>query len=311
MLVSAVLEDATLTLTYTEPLDTTSVPDKDDFHVQYVGFGSGTLIDSVAVSGTTVVVHLDSGVPLPGTPVELDYTPGAMPIQDEAANPAAALVDQEVAVDTVPVRVTFVRGSITLAEGASTSVTLTLDRDPEREVVIPLTESPGTGALTGDFSGVPASVTFISGQTARNFTFSATEDTESEGPEIVDIELGTLPDWVSSGLQDTSRITIADNDPAAKVTGVTVTELNKRLTIDWAATPHATGYKVQWKSRSQTFADAATDNRKATIRSGSTTTYVIAGLTNGLEYTVRVIATKTGVPEGIPSDEVKGTPGLF
>ena len=308
VLVSAVLEDATLTLTYTEPLDTTSVPDKDDFHVQYVGFGSGTLIDSVAVSGTTVVVHLDSGVPLPGTPVELDYTPGAMPIQDEAANPAAALVDQEVAVDTVPVRVTFVRGSITLAEGASTSVTLTLDRDPEREVVIPLTESPGTGALTGDFSGVPASVTFISGQTARNFTFSATEDTESEGPEIVDIELGTLPDWVSSGLQDTSRITIADNDPAAKVTGVTVTELNKRLTIDWAATPHATGYKVQWKSRSQTFADAATDNRKATIRSGSTTTYVIAGLTNGLEYTVRVIATKTGVPEGIPSDEVKGTP---
>ena len=316
VLVSAVLADATLTLTYAEPLDATSVPAKEDFEVRYswrvgaIQNGSSVGIDNTAISGAKVVLTLSSGLLaiLEDRAAAVDYTPGAMPIQDEGGNAAAALVDQEVAVDTVPVRVTFVRGSVTLAEGTSTSVTLTLDRDPEREVVIPLTESPGAGALTGDFSGVPASVTFISGQTARNFTFSATEDTESEGLEIVDIELGTLPDWVSSGLQDTSRITIADNDPAAQVTGVTVTELNGRLTIDWTATPHATGYQVQWKSGSQTFADAATDNRQATIRSGFTTTYVIAGLTNGLEYTVRVIATKTGTPEGIPSDEIKGTP---
>ena len=308
VLVSAVLNDDDLTLTYSEPLDTTSVPDKGDFHVQYAGFGSGTVIDSVAVSGTTVVLALATGVPLPNTRVELDYTPGTDPIQDAAGNPAAALVDQEVAADTVPVRVTFVQRRVTVNEGSPTVITVTLDKDPERSLVIPLTVSLGSDATTSDYSGVPASLTFSSGQTGRNFTFTATDETETENPEIVDIEFGTLPDWVSRGRQSTSRITIADNDPPAKVTGVSVTEENARLQVDWVPVSYATGYKVQWKSTSESFVDASADNREAIISAGSKTTYTITGLTNGTRYTVRVIATKDNSPDGVASDEVRGTP---
>ena len=49
-------------------------------------------------------------------------------------------------------------------------------------------------------------------------------------------------------------------------------------------------------------------DRQATVTSGSTTRYTIPSLTNGTEYTVRVIATRTGATDGPPSAEVTGTP---
>ena len=54
----------------------------------------------------------------------------------------------------------------------------------------------------------------------------------------------------------------------------------------------ATGYTVQWMSGSQGY---TTGDRQATVTSGSTTSHTIPSLTNGTEYTVRVIATRTGV----------------
>ena len=185
-----------------------------------------------------------------------------------------------------------------------------MNLSPEREVVIPLTVSRGSDTATDDYSGIPASVTFASGQIGRNFTFSAIDDAVNESPETLTVGLGTLPDWVSLGQQSTSQITIADNDPPPKVTGVTVAEHNARLQIDWSAALNATGYKVQWKSGLQTFAAAPGDNREAVLSQGSDITYVIGDLTNGTEYTVRVIATKKNAPDGEASDEVKGTPAF-
>ena len=70
------------------------------------------------------------------------------------------------------------------------------------------------------------------------------------------------------------------------------------------AVDNATGYKVQWKSG----VDYNTGDRQATVTSGSTTRYRIPNLTNGTEYTVRVIATRAGVNDGPPSAEVTATP---
>ena len=51
-----------------------------------------------------------------------------------------------------------------------------------------------------------------------------------------------------------------------------------------------------------------TGDRQATVTTGSTTRYTIPSLTNGTEYTVRVIATRTGANDGPPSAEETGTP---
>ena len=91
----------------------------------------------------------------------------------------------------------------------------------------------------------------------------------------------------------------------AQVLGVGVAPGNAQLVVTWTAVDTATGYTVQWMSGSQGY---NTGDRQATVTSGSTTRYTIPSLTNGTEYTVRVIATRTGVTDGPPSAEVTGTP---
>ena len=87
--------------------------------------------------------------------------------------------------------------------------------------------------------------------------------------------------------------------------GVGVAPGNAQLVVTWTAVDTATGYTVQWTSGSQGY---NTTNRQATVTSGTTTSHTITGLANGTEYTVRVIATRTGADDGLPSEEMTGTP---
>ena len=64
-----------------------------------------------------------------------------------------------------------------------------------------------------------------------------------------------------------------------------------------------TGYKVQWKDAADSW-DAAVDVSEATVTG---TTHAITGLTGGVEYAVRVIATNLA-GDGPPSTEATATP---
>ena len=68
-----------------------------------------------------------------------------------------------------------------------------------------------------------------------------------------------------------------------------------------------TGYKVQWKSGSEDYDGSAGSTRQAEITDPASRTHTITGLTDGVEYTVRVIAVND-VGDGPPSDEATGTP---
>ena len=92
--------------------------------------------------------------------------------------------------------------------------------------------------------------------------------------------------------------------PPAQVTGVEVEPDSEQLEVSWTAIADANGYKVQWKSGTEAYDEA----RQAVIASGDTTSYTITDLTADTEYTIRVIATKNNADDGMPSDEVTGTP---
>ena len=64
---------------------------------------------------------------------------------------------------------------------------------------------------------------------------------------------------------------------------------------------------MQWKSGAEAF---NTGDRLATVASGSTTSHTIGSLANDTEYTVQVIATRTGANDGPPSAEAKATPAV-
>ena len=126
--------------------------------------------------------------------------------------------------DDVPsVTVSFGSAAYTVAESDDSDttdvtentveVTVTLSADPERTVVIPIEKTDQGGATSADYSGVPANVTFDSGDTSKSFTFTAENDTVDDDGESVKLSFGaTLPDGVSAGTPATSTVTITDDD---------------------------------------------------------------------------------------------------
>ena len=118
--------------------------------------------------------------------------------------------------DDPQVEVNFRRAIHDVAEGADRTVTVNLTADPERTVVIPLTATGQDGATSADYS-VPDSVTFESGETTKDVTFTATQDAIDDDGEKVLLEFGTLPDGVTPGTVPTSTVSIIDDDAPASV----------------------------------------------------------------------------------------------
>ena len=136
-----------------------------------------------------------------------------------------------IGVTRAPVTVAFGSATYAVAESDDTTttmvkeneatVTVTLSADPERTVTIPITTTNQGGATSADYSGVPSSVVFNSGDTSKTFTFSATSDDIDDDGESVKLTFGTLPAGVSPGSTDETTIAINDDDvPAATVAGV-------------------------------------------------------------------------------------------
>ena len=92
--------------------------------------------------------------------------------------------------------------------------------------------------------------------------------------------------------------------PANWVGGVTVTPGVESLVVSWNPVAGANGYNVQWRSDGQEYDPEA---RQARTNDAGTTSHTIPNLTPGVEYTVRVIATKAIAPDST-SDEAFGTP---
>ncbi len=94
----AVVDGATLTLTWNETLDGSSTPETDDFTV--AGGDHVRTVTRVRVSGSTVTLTLDSGAEHEEAGIQLSYTPGTNPIRDVPGNQAEALSRQSVTNDT-------------------------------------------------------------------------------------------------------------------------------------------------------------------------------------------------------------------
>ena len=91
---SATVEGTSLVLTYTEDLDTRSVPLPGAYSVTVAG-GADPAVSSVSVSGTTVTLTLADPVTA-GQVVTVTYTPGSNPVQDGSGLDALPLTGEEV-----------------------------------------------------------------------------------------------------------------------------------------------------------------------------------------------------------------------
>ena len=116
--------------------------------------------------------------------------------------------------DDVPVTVSFGATEYEVVEGEMVTVAVTLSADPERTVVIPITHTPQSGADSpADYSGVPTSVTFNTGDMSQTITFTAAQDDVDDDGESVKLAIGTtLPSGVSLGATNETTVSITDDD---------------------------------------------------------------------------------------------------
>ncbi len=110
------------------------------------------------------------------------------------------------------VSVSFEKRSYAVDEGATVTVKVTLSIAPSRQVTIPLRATGQGGVRTGDYSGIPASVTFDSNETEVTFGFIATQDAEDDDGENVTIAFGRLPSRVQAGSIRETTVSITDDD---------------------------------------------------------------------------------------------------
>ena len=102
----------------------------------------------------------------------------SLPADVTAGTPNTATVS--ITDDDVPaVTAQFGQSAYTVAEGGTQTVTVILSADPERTVIIPIVTTNQGGATAADYSGVPQSVTFNSGDTSMTFTFTAEATTST------------------------------------------------------------------------------------------------------------------------------------
>ena len=199
--------------------------------------------------------------------------------------------------------VTVSTTSLTFAEQGSGTYTVKLNSQPTAEVTVAV--APTTGSDT-NVSAEPTSLTFstTNWSTAQTVTVSAAADSD------VDDDTATIQHTVTGGdyegvPADSVSVTVTDNTPPGKVTGVMVEARVEGLYVTWNQVDNADGYKIQWKEATATDYPADNELENAGKETAETS---ISPLTAGTAYTVRVIATRTGADDGVPSDAGMGTP---
>ena len=114
--------------------------------------------------------------------------------------------------DAPQVTVSFEHATYTVDEGDTEQVTVSLSADPQRRVTIGIT-TRGWGGLTyADYSGVPESLTFDSGETSKSFHFTAMDDTDNDNDESVQLGFWPLSTGVTVGTPGQTTLNINDTD---------------------------------------------------------------------------------------------------
>ena len=295
MQVSASVHGMSLVLVYDEALDPASMPATGAYTVTAtVGATTTNLeVSEVSIYGIWVTLALDAAPPA-GATVTLAYAPPASnPVQDEAGNDAPAFSGQSVRLGPPPPPDLKQVLGVGVAPGNAQLVVTWTEVDNATGYTVQWTSS-GQGYNIGD-----RQATVTTGSTTRYTIPSLTNGTEYT-VRVIATRTGADDGPPSDEMTGTPRVPDLE-----QVMGVGVAPGNAQLVVTWTAVDNATGYTVQWMSSGQGY---NIGDRQATVTSGSTTRYTIPSLTNGTEYTVRVIATRTGADDGPPSDEMTGTP---
>ncbi len=116
-------------------------------------------------------------------------------------------------IDDSRISVSFDRSIYEAEEGGDpATVTVQLGRAPQNSVVIPINDSGEGGASSSDYSVIPSTVTFQSGETRQSFTVTARDDAVDDDNEMVQMSFGRLPEGFGPGSRVQATVSLIDDD---------------------------------------------------------------------------------------------------
>ena len=177
------------------------------YRVQFADFDADGISVDVGGAHSGFDGPLPTASPGPGSVPASRHYPGM-------ADDAGHKVDRSVTAS-------FDVEALTISEdGTSATVTVELDPDPDRSVIIPIVVALGDGASVDDYTLSAASLAFARGETSKSLTVTATDDSEDDDGESLELSFWTLPSGVRAGSRASATVTIADDDGAT--TGQTI-----------------------------------------------------------------------------------------
>ena len=196
---SAVVDGASLTLTYDEPLDGSSTPDAGDFTVS--GGDYTRTVTRVSVSGSTVALTLNVGAEHLETGIQVSYTPGMerKRLRDVPGNEAQSLSREAVTNDT-PDTTSPEVSSVAISSNPGSDRTYAAGDDIEVMVTFSETvEVTGTPQLRLELGGGTRTATYEGGTGTAALVFAyevadGESDTDGVGVEEDSLSGGTIRD---------------------------------------------------------------------------------------------------------------------
>ena len=190
--------------------------------------------------------------------------------------------NKEIVGDGEPdIAVSFEEASYTAREGGTVTVKVILSAAPQADFSLPLTATAGAGLTAGDYSGVPASLDFETGDTEKSFVITAVQDDEDESDEKLTLGFGTLLTGLTGGTNTQAEVTIADSihvsfdaasyeayegragalvtveldspAPAETVIPLTATGMNGATSADWTGVPSSVTFATGDTRKTFTF----------------------------------------------------------
>ena len=288
VLAGAVVDGTALTLTFSEALDADSKPAAGAFTVTVAG--NARTVDAVALSGSAVALTLAAAVVADET-VTVGYTPptgtGASPLQDAAGNDTASFTGEAAANDTPaantkPSGLPAITGTAQVGEVLTASADAITDADGLGNASFAWQWLANDGTDDTDIAGATGATHEVTPQQAGQTLKVRVTFTDDKGTAETLVSAATEP--------------VAAVAPSAPV-GLAVATAEGRereLSASWSAPQsdggsEVTGYKVQWKSGTESY-DSSESSARQAVLGATAASHTIAGLVNGTAYTVRVLA---------------------
>ena len=326
-LATATVDGPTLTLTYDEALDEASVPASDNFKVT-VG-GGRREVSSVSVAGSAVTLNLESAVTSEDE-VAVDYD---KPVYTDDV---LSYSDIFTTYEYVP-RIRDVAGNNAASfsgQPVTNNTPATSNSTPAARRNIPASGAPGisgTPRVGETLTATTSQIADEDGLSNASFAYQWIRQALG-GNTATDIEGATDATYTvtdaDAGKAIKVRVTFTDdagNEETLVSHAVLVSAVESQapgpplnldvslhdtgaLNVSWEAPASdggsaVTGYKVQWKEADGSW-DTPEDLSEAVVTG---TAHTITGLTDGVEYTVRVKAVNEA-GDGAASAEETGTP---